>query len=191
MKKIFLTSAIGICLLSSSFVFAKSSAVLLKEATKNAVTVTKAKTLKEQLIGAWKLESYIEFPVDGSKESYPLGKGVTGIIMYTPDGYMSAQLMGEPRQNFEKGDWFNGSPEEYIEEAKTYIAYSGRFFVNEEKQELKHEMMVSLFPNWTGQQQQRIVSLDGDTLRLGTASPIMSKGKLVMSQLIWKRAQEN
>lgn len=63
--------------------------------------------------------------------------------------------------------------------------------MNEETQQLEHEMMVSLFPNWIGQQQQRIVSLDGDTLKLGPASPIMSKGKLVMSQLIWTRAQKN
>ena len=147
--------------------------------------------LREQLVGAWKLESYVEVPVDGSEPFYPLGKNATGIIMYTPDGYMSAQLMADTRQEFVSGDWFNGSPEEYIEEAKTYIAYSGRFFVNEETQQLEHEMMVSLFPNWIGQQQQRIVSLDGDTLKLGPASPIMSKGKLVMSQLIWTRAQKN
>lgn len=147
--------------------------------------------LREQLIGAWKLESYVEVPVDGSEPFYPLGKHATGIIMYTPDGYMSAQLMADTRQEFVSGDWFNGSPEEYINEAKTYIAYSGRFFVNEEKQELKHEMMVSLFPNWIGQQQQRIVSLEIDTLKLGPASPIMSKSKQVMSQLVWKRAEIN
>ena len=52
-------------------------------------------------------------------------------------------------------------------------------------------MQVSLFPNWLGQQQVRVVSLEGNTLKLGPASPIMSKGKLVMSKLIWKRAQEN
>jgi hypothetical protein len=147
--------------------------------------------LREQLVGAWKLESYVEVPVDGSEPFYPLGKNATGIIMYTPDGYMSAQLMADTRQEFVSGDWFNGSPEEYINEAKTYIAYSGRFFVNEETQELKHEMMVSLFPNWVSQQQQRIVSLEKDTLKLGPASPIMSKGKQVMSQLVWKRAEIN
>ena len=103
MRKIFITSAIGICLLSNSLAFAESSAVLLKGATKNALTVTKAETLKEQLIGAWKLESYVEVPVDGSEPFYPLGKKPSGIIMYTPDGYMSAQLMGEERLNFASG----------------------------------------------------------------------------------------
>ena len=48
--------------------------------------------LRDQLIGAWKLVSYVEEPVDGSEPFYPLGEKPHGIIMYTPDGYMSAQL---------------------------------------------------------------------------------------------------
>lgn len=48
MKKILLTTITGFCLLASSAVFAKSDAVLLKEAPKNVVTVAKAKTLKDE-----------------------------------------------------------------------------------------------------------------------------------------------
>jgi hypothetical protein len=47
-------------------------------------------TLREQLIGAWKLASYVEKPVDGSPATYPLGETPRGLILYTPDGYMSA-----------------------------------------------------------------------------------------------------
>nr|WP_174506777.1 lipocalin-like domain-containing protein [Acinetobacter sp. Marseille-Q1620] len=148
-------------------------------------------TLRDKLIGTWKLETYVEVPIDGSEPFYPLGKHATGIIMYTPDGYMSAQLMGEERLAFASGDWFKGTDEEYIAEAQSYIAYSGRYFVDETNQGLQHEMQVSLFPNWLGQQQARIVSLEGNTLKLGPASPIQSKGKAVMSHLLWKRAKTN
>lgn len=48
--------------------------------------------LRERLIGAWTLVSYQEIPVDGSESFEPLGPDPRGIIMYTPDGYMSAQL---------------------------------------------------------------------------------------------------
>jgi Lipocalin-like domain len=51
-----------------------------------------AQGLREQLIGAWKLVSYEERPVDGSPSFYPMSEQPMGIIMYTPDGYMSAQL---------------------------------------------------------------------------------------------------
>lgn len=52
-------------------------------------------------------------------------------------------------------------------------------------------MFVSLFPDWTGQTQPRVVQLDGGTLHLGTASPIQSGGKTVNSVLTWRRAEPN
>ena len=50
--------------------------------------------LRDQLIGAWKLVSYVEKPVDGSAPFYPMSERPLGIIMYTPDGYMSAPRAG-------------------------------------------------------------------------------------------------
>jgi hypothetical protein len=144
--------------------------------------------LCDQLIGAWKLVSYVEEPVDGSAPFHPLGERPKGIIMYTPDGYMSAQLMRPDRRPFASGDWFDGTEEEYREEASTYIAYSGPFHVDEEKRTLTHSMFVSLFPNWTGQTQPRVVKIEGDKLFLSTESPIKSGGKIVMSYLEWQRA---
>ena len=53
---------------------------------------------------------------------------------------------------------------------------------------LTHSMFVSLFPNWTGQTQPRVVKIEGDKLFLSTESPIKSGGKIVMSRLQWQRA---
>jgi hypothetical protein len=150
-----------------------------------------AKGLREQLVGAWKLVSYVEKPVDGSEPSYPMGKEPQGIIMYTPDGYMSAQLMHPGRPKFASGDWFRGTDEEIREEALGYIAYCGPFHTDEEKQHLTHSMFVSLFPNWLGQTQPRVVKIEGDMLHLSTAAPIKSGGKETNSYLTWKRADPN
>jgi Lipocalin-like domain len=49
-------------------------------------------------------------------------------------------------------------------------------------------MFVSLFPNWIGQTQPRVVKIDGDNLYLSTASPIESSVRTVNSYLHWKRA---
>jgi hypothetical protein len=146
-----------------------------------------SKTLREQLIGAWKLVSYIAKPVDGSEPYYPMSENPMGIIMYTPDGFMSAQLMHPQRNNFASGDWLNGTDEEYKQEATTYIAYTGPFHVDEEKQTLTHSMFISLFPNWTGQTQPRVVKIEGDLLHLNTASPIVFGGKMVNAFLTWKK----
>jgi hypothetical protein len=147
-----------------------------------------AKTLRDQLVGAWKLVSYVEKPVDGSPFD-PMGETPEGIIMYTPDGYMSAQLMHPGRPRFASGDWFRGTEEEIKEEALGYIAYCGPFHTDEHKQTLTHSMFVSLFPNWLGQTQPRVVKIEGDMLHLSTATPIISGGKETNSYLTWKRAE--
>ncbi|WP_416427771.1 lipocalin-like domain-containing protein (plasmid) [Pseudomonas sp. App30] len=144
--------------------------------------------LFDQLIGAWKLVSYVEEPVDGSPAIQPFGMHPQGIIMYTPDGYMSAQLMNPQRIAFASGDWFDGTAQEYESEATTYIAYSGKFEVDEAKRTLTHSMYVSLFPNWLGQTQPRVIDLDRDVLRLSPAAPIRSRGRLVSPYLEWHRA---
>ncbi len=148
-----------------------------------------AQSLREQLIGAWTLVSYVEHPVDGSAPFSPLGDEPQGIIMYTPDGYMSAQLMRRGRRPFASGDWFRGSDEEIKEEALGYIAYSGRFHTDEEKQTLTHSMFVSLFPNWLGETQPRVVQIKANMLHLSSATPIMSGGRRTMSHLSWRRAE--
>jgi|SRR6516164_1897599 len=105
--------------------------------------------LRDQLIGAWKLISYEERPVDGSPSFYPMSEKPMGIIMYTPDGFMSAQLMKPDRKPFASGDWFKGTDEEYKQEASTYIAYSGPFHADEEQKTLTHSnRKFSAYRDW-------------------------------------------
>jgi hypothetical protein len=146
--------------------------------------------MRDRLVGAWKLISYEERPVDGSPFFYPMTKKPLGIIIYTPDGFMSAQLMHPNRKRFASGDWNKGTDEEYRQEASTYIAYSGPFHVDEEQKTLTHSMFVSLFPNWLGQTQPRVVRIEGDDLYLSTATPVPSHGKIVNTHLHWKRASK-
>ena len=147
-----------------------------------------SKSLRDRLIGAWSLVSYEERPVDGSPSFFPMGTSPKGIIMYTPDGFMSAQLSKPDRKLFASGDWFKASDAEFRDEATSYIAYAGPFHVDEEKQHLTHSMFISLFPNWIDQTQPRVVRIEGDQLFLSTANPISSGGKTVNSYLAWRRA---
>src|SRR5260370_35496770 len=92
------------------------------ESRRNAVA---NKGLREQLIGAWKLLSYVETPVDGSPKRFPMGENAQGIIMDTPDAYMSAQLMTPARRHFASADWFKGTTQQNSKEGGGYIAESG------------------------------------------------------------------
>jgi hypothetical protein len=135
--------------------------------------------LRDQLIGAWELVSYVEEPLIKSQPNYPMGERPMGIIMYTPDGYMSAQLTRSHPSHFISDDWFKATPEEYARAASTYFAYAGPFRVDEEKNIVTHIVLVSLFPNWIGQKQQRVARIEGDNLHLSTAAPIQVGGQSV------------
>ena len=148
-------------------------------------------TLRQRLIGAWRLVSYVERDVDTGEEDWPLGKTPEGIIMYTPDGYMSAQLCKSGRRNFAGGDMYKASAEEYMAAGSTYMAYSGPFYVDESRRLLQHEMSVSLFPNWKGQRQIRLVEIDEDVLHLATETPMRFAGGCKIASLRWKRVPAN
>src|SRR5271155_3010992 len=154
-----------------------------------------AKGLREQLIGAWKLVSYEVRPVDGSPSVYPFGEQPMGIIMYTPDGYMSAQLSMPDRKPIDSVDWFNATDDEYKRTASTYFAYTGEFHVEESADgnapTLSHSMFICLYPNWIGQTQPRAVKIDGDDLCLSSSAPYELDGKMVNVHLRWKRAMKN
>ncbi|MCX4460514.1 lipocalin-like domain-containing protein (plasmid) [Streptomyces sp. NBC_01340] len=63
--------------------------------------------LRAALIGTWRLVSYEATSVDDGEVVRPYGEHPLGLIMYTADGYMSAQittpdrpLFGEQRQEY-------------------------------------------------------------------------------------------
>jgi hypothetical protein len=152
---------------------------------------TEQKSLKEQLIGAWTLSTYVARDIGSGVESYPLGEHPLGLILYTPDGYMSAQLQRPERHSFSGGDLLHATPEEYAAAGSSYIAYSGRFFVDEIKKSLSHEMAVSFFPNWFGQRQVRLVDVNDEWLQLSTDGPIHFEGAQKTAALRWRRAAPN
>jgi lipocalin-like protein len=121
----------------------------------------------------------------------PIGQHPEGLILYTPDGYMSAQLSSPEPHNFASGDMYHGTPEEYVAAGTSYLAYSGPYCVDEARWTVDHEMYVSLFLNWKGQRQVRIVKLNGDELQLSTGEPTLFNGSLKTATIIWLRARAN
>ena len=148
-------------------------------------------SLRDTLIGAWRLVSSVETDIKTGAVDRPLGDKPEGLILYTPDGYMSAQLSAADRPNFESGDMYRGKPQEYVAAGRSYLAYSGPYYVDEASRIVEHEMHVSLFPNWKGQRQARIVKLDAKELQLSTDRPLMFNGSLRMATITWTRANPN
>ncbi len=136
------------------------------------------------LIGTWRLLSWENRSLVDEQVSYPLGKDATGYIMYNEDGYMFVAIMGPNRPKFAAEDLLSGTPEEEAQAEETYVSYCGRYEVRGET--VVHHVELSLFPNWVGVDQERLVELQGNRLTLSTP-PIMLAGKQQTAHLIWER----
>lgn len=78
-------------------------------------------TFSQGLVGAWELVSFHVALPDGSR-AHPLGPDAEGYILYTADGFMSADLMQRGRAPYASGDVQRGTPEEMTAAASGYVA---------------------------------------------------------------------
>lgn len=122
--------------------------------------------LRQALLGGWLLESFVSRDADTSARRHPFGEHPTGLIVYSSDGYMSAQLTPGPDAE--------------------YIAYGGSFHVNEESATVRHDVMMATMPELLTRPQFRRAHIDGDRLTL-SASATSVAGATTHSTLVWRR----
>lgn len=142
-------------------------------------------SIKENFIGCWKLISMTLESENGDK-IFPMGKKVSGLLIYNSNGIMSAQLGSSSRENFTDPDYRKGKDIEIVESFNKYISYFGKFKINESRKFVIHEVEQSLFPNWIGTKVKRYYSFNEDFLTL-KATPISQSNKLVTPTLLWKK----
>ena len=135
-------------------------------------------TLATGLVGAWELVAYEAIAQDGGDVEHPLGDDAAGLLVYTDGGLMTVQLMRRDRTRWTR---------ERAPSAVGYLAYAGRFAVDEAARTVTHHVELSLLPNWIGSPQVRAAELDGDRLRL-TAPPDRIGGREAVARLTWRRA---
>jgi hypothetical protein len=131
--------------------------------------------------------SYQGQGVDG-KMSYPFGKDLLGLLYYTDQGFMSVQVMKLDRPKYSSDDLHFSLMEEMAAAANGYIAYAGRFSVDEAAGTVTHHIQLSLSPNWVGTDQIRFVVLSADRLHL-SAGAVLINGMLQAPRSTWQRAQ--
>ena len=90
--------------------------------------------------------------------------------MYNDDGYMFVAIMAPHRLRFAADDLLSATKEEEALAEETYLSYCGRYdFLGDT---VVHHVEMSLFPNWIGGDQVRVVDLRGNRLTLSTRAPI-------------------
>ena len=106
------------------------------------------------LIGAWRLVSCAITAPDG-EVSHPYGEAPAGVILYTPDGWMSCHMQGAR---------FEGA-ETRREDVLAYTGYYGAYTVVEAERLVVHHVAGSSEAIMSGDQ-LRYYEIEGVRLRL-------------------------
>jgi hypothetical protein len=139
--------------------------------------------LQQQIQGNWTLVSiYNEWPDGRKAESF--GHAPKGSMILTPDGRFSIFLINSGIPKFAADNRIKGTAAENRTVVHGSTAYYGRYtVVNDKNGVVNLEIAGSIFPNWDGRKQTRIMSVSGDTLKvINPASAIGGK-----AYIIWKR----
>ena len=146
-------------------------------------------SIKNELVGTWRLLSYIEVPIDGDDSLFPMGKQPYGLLMYAADGYMSVQVSKDERLPYQSNDKMTPTYQEMVSSVQGYIAFTGKYSIDNYNAVVSYSIESSLFPNWNNQIQKRKVDFEGDILYLRSTEPILSNGIYVNSYMTWQRCE--
>lgn len=155
-------------------------------------------TLHERLQGTWRLESYVSHPTPNStiqRPTFPMTKNVTGLLIYSSDGYMSAQLQISGGQKDAVASSL--SEAQWAELAKRSFHYAGPFFISNDgpgKEEvLRHSFELCILPERIGELEVRSWKFEDEdkVLVLGGEETVMMKGDERIPVLRWRRVEDN
>ena len=120
--------------------------------------------MAHDLVGAWGLESWSLEYEDGRPSEFPLGLAVRGVLLYTPDGRVSATLVaaGKPAASF---------------------AYAGRYDVRRDA--VYHSIEISTDPTLVGITTTRHIAREDDVLTL--SGPDFRAGTGRRQKIVWRR----
>jgi hypothetical protein len=121
----------------------------------------------DELVGAWELRSCTSTLPDGSHE-HMYGSAPKGVIMYTPDGWMSCHMAGG-------GDSDPNVP------MVAYSGYYGPVVMRSSDRIVEHHVRHSTTSFMLGTVQERHYRIEGDTLILSADL----NGKHI--EVIWSR----
>lgn len=140
---------------------------------------------RAQLVGAWELVRW-DIVYDGGTRTQPFGDSARGLLLYTPDGCMSATIMAARRQPLSTPNPRSAPDTERAAAFDGFFSYAGRFRVL--AGEVRHEVLVALNPAQVGTLQTRHVRLVGRRLEL-TADEPLPDARSRRHVIEWRRAK--
>ena len=123
----------------------------------------------DQLLGAWRLVHSISTNTSGETE-YPLGKDAFGYIYYSETGIMPVQISRRGRKRVT----------DLSSLEHDYLAYFGRYEIDNERQVVRHLLEGELLPEGHGEILERRYRFEGDLMSL---KPVDGTNR----EILWQR----
>lgn len=148
-------------------------------------------TIAERLVGAWRLVS-IETVRPNGEVIYPYyGKHPEGLLIYDRSGWMSVQIVSDPKPEIPNSDSraaiLAATPEQKASALEGYYAYCGTWTVDPSGPTVTHHLRQSLYPGERGEDFVRQLTLEGQRLTL--VAKVHETGEDHQRRLVWKRIQ--
>jgi len=139
-------------------------------------------SIAQRLVGSWQLVTM------GSRDSQgrSLADYDRGLLHYFSSGRMSVQVCDSRRPSFGGKDWFGATEAELRSAFNGFVAYFGRYEVDEQAGIVIHHVEGSLFPNWIGKEQRRFYKLEDRRLTLSITPSTVADPEAVAT-LVWER----
>lgn len=119
---------------------------------------------RERLLGAWRLVRWAVHYDDG-RVALPFGDDAEGLLVYAPEGWMSAGMWRRQRSPLSSGSAKQADALSKSRALDEYLSYSGTWALR--GADIVHDVTSSLNPALIGTRQVRHATLEGSRLRLG------------------------
>src|SRR3954469_17585806 len=115
-----------------------------------------AKSLREQIVGAWNFV-VAEVTAPDGKKSFPFGETPKGILIFTADGHFAQIHVAGDVPKIASNNRLTGTPEEYAEIMRRSLSVFGTYTVDEGNRTVTYNIVSGSFPNWQGESQTRTI----------------------------------
>jgi len=149
--------------------------------------------LADKLVGAWRLVS-VQTTRPNGEVIYPFyGKHPEGLLIYDRSGWMSVQIVSDPKATLPHADsrenFLKAAPAEKATAIDGYYAYYGTWVVDASASTVTHHIENSLYPAERGEDGVRHLSLQGNLMTLTANSHEM--GEDHQRRLVWERIESS
>lgn len=162
-------------------------ALALLPFTQTAAQAPARASAAEEILGTWKLLSYVGEDVASGARTDVMGAHPSGYIEYGRDGRMMVIIAGTGRR---KPAGSVATPAEAQALLTSLLAYAGTYTLDTQAHTVTHHIDVSWDETRTGESHLRTYRFEGDRLTLTTqASRDPATGKPSVRTVVWERVR--